>query len=296
MDGQAPNAVPGQVALIRNVSRDYFAAVGAQLREGRLFIASDQKSDSPVAIINEPLANREFPGRSPLGQRLKFGELGGSGYWYTVVGVVKPIRESGVLEDSRPTIYRVFEQCDQVSERLSVGIVVRTAVEPASMISSVRQAIWSIDRNQPLARIQTMEEIVDRQLSTSSQSTALLSAFALLALLLASLGIYGVLSYTVTRRTNEIGLRMALGAKPSEILLSFSTSGLALTLTGLVIGLVLAAIAARSMTSLLYGFRPDFAPTVGAVSLILLAVAALACLVPARRASRVDPVIALRSE
>ena len=147
-----------------------------------------------------------------------------------------------------------------------------------------------------MARIQTMEEIVGRQLSTSSQSTALFSAFALLALLLASLGIYGVLSYAVTRRTNEVGVRMALGATPSEILLSFSKRGLALTLTGLVIGLVLAAIAARSMTSLLYGFRPDYVPTVSAVSLILLGVAALACFVPARRASRVDPVIALRNE
>ena len=296
LDGQSANAVPGQVALIRNVSRDYFATVGARLREGRFFDASDRKSDSPVAIINEPLANREFPGRSPLGQRLKFGELDEKGYWYTVVGVVKPIRESGVLEDAKPAIYRVFEQCDQVNERLSAGIVVRTAVEPASIISSVRQAIWSIDRNQPVARIQTMEEIVDRQLSTSSQSTALLSAFALLALLLASLGIYGVLSYAVTQRTNEIGVRMALGAKSSEILLSFGKRGLALTLTGLVIGLVLAAIAARSMTSLLYGFRPDYVPTVTAVSLILLGVAALACFVPARRASRVDPVIALRNE
>jgi ABC-type antimicrobial peptide transport system permease subunit len=141
-----------------------------------------------------------------------------------------------------------------------------------------------------------MEEIVGRQLSTSSQSTALLSAFSLLALLLASLGIYGVLSYAVTRRTNEIGVRMALGATPSEILLSFSKRGLALTLTGLVIGLVLAAIAARSMTSLLYGFRPNYVPTVSGVSLILLGVAALACFVPARRASRVDPVIALRNE
>jgi len=141
-----------------------------------------------------------------------------------------------------------------------------------------------------------MEEIVDRQLSTPSQSTALLSAFALLALLLASLGIYGVLSYAVTRRTNEIGVRMALGAKPSEILLSFSKRGLALTVTGLVFGLVLAAIAARSMTSLLYGFRPDYVSTLSAVSLILLGVAALACFVPARRASRVDPVIALRNE
>jgi putative ABC transport system permease protein len=296
LDSQPANAVPGQVALIRNVSRDYFATVGAQLREGRFFDASDRKSNSPLAIINEPLANREFPGRSPLGRRLKFGDLDGSGYWYTVAGVVKPIRESGVLEDVKPAIYRVFEQCDQVEERLSVGIVVRTAVEPASMISSVRQAIWSLDRNQPVARLQTMEEIVDRQLSTSSQSTALLSAFALLALLLASLGIYGVLSYAVTQRTSEIGVRMALGAKSSEILLSFAKRGLALTFTGLVIGLLLAAIAVKSMSSLLYGFRPDYVSTVTLVSLILVAVAALACFVPARRASRIDPAVALRSE
>jgi putative ABC transport system permease protein len=296
LGGQPANAVPGQVALIRNVSRDYFGTVGAQLREGRFFDASDRKSNSPVAIINEPLANREFPGQSPLGQRLKFGELDGDGYWYTVVGVVKSIRESGVLEDAKPAIYRVFEQCDQVNERLSAGIVVRTEADPASIISSVRQAIWSIDRNQPVARIRTMEQIVDRQLSTSSQSTALLNAFALLALLLASLGIYGVLSYAVTQRTNEIGLRMALGAKPIEILFSFSKRALALTLTGLAIGLVLAAIAARSMTSLLYGFQPDYVPTASAVSLILLGMAALACFVPARRASRVDPVVALRNE
>jgi ABC-type antimicrobial peptide transport system permease subunit len=179
---------------------------------------------------------------------------------------------------------------------LAGGIVVRTAVEPASIVSAVRHAIWSLDKNQPLARIQTMDQIVDRQLSTPSQSTALLGAFALLALLLASLGIYGVLSYAVTQRTNEIGVRMALGATSSEILFSFGKRGMALTLAGLAIGLALAAIAARSMTSLLYGFRPDYLPTAAAVSLILLAVAAVACLVPARRASRVDPVVALRNE
>src|SRR5205085_1000364 len=165
-----------------------------------------------------------------------------------------------------------------------------------SIIPAVRQAIWSLDKNQPLARIQTMQEIVDRQLSTPSQSTSLLGAFALLALLLASLGIYGVLSYAVTQRTNEIGVRMALGATSIQILLSFGKQGLALTLTGLAIGLVLAAIAARSMSALLYGVRPDYLPTVTVVSLILLAVAALACFVPARRASRVDPVVALRNE
>jgi len=296
LDGQPPSAVPGQVALIRNVSRGYFETVGAQLREGRFFDGSDRKSNSPVAIINESLASREFPGRSPLGQRFKFGDLGGSGYWYTIVGVVRPIRESGVLEDAKPAFYRVFEQCDQVSERLSTGIVVRTAVAPASIISALRHAISSLDRNQPIANVQTMEEIVSRQLSTPSQSTALLNAFALLALLLASLGLYGVLSYAVTRRTNEIGLRMALGANPSQILISFGRRGLALTLTGLVVGLMLAAIAARSITTLLYGFQPDFLPIAGVVSLVLMGVAALACFIPAHRASRVDPVTTLRNE
>ena len=295
LEGQPADAVPGQVALIRNVTRDYFATVGARLREGRIFITTDQKSDSPVAIVNEPFANRHFAGQSPLGKKFQFGNIGDKGHWYTIVGVVKQIRESGVLEEARPAVYRVREQCDQIDD-LSAGIVVRTAVEPTSMISSVRRAIWSLDKNQPLARIRTMEAIIDRELSTPSQSTALLGAFALLALLLASLGIYGVLSYAVTQRTNEIGVRMALGATSREILLSFGKRGLALTLTGLAIGLVLAALAARSMRALLYGFRPDYVPTVTVVSLILLAVAALACFVPARRASRVDPVVALRNE
>ena len=176
------------------------------------------------------------------------------------------------------------------------GIVVRTAVEPASIVSAVRQAIWSVDKNQPIWRVRTLEQIVDRQLSTPAQSTTLLSAFALLALLLASLGLYGVLSYAVTQRTNEIGVRMALGATSAGILISFGKRGLALTLTGLAIGLALSAIASRLMTTLLYGFRPDYIPTVTVVSFILLGVATLACLVPARRASRVDPVTALRSE
>jgi putative ABC transport system permease protein len=137
---------------------------------------------------------------------------------------------------------------------------------------------------------------VDRQLLTPTQSTILLSAFALLALILASLGLYGVLSYAITQRTNEIGVRMALGATSSQILLSFGRRGLVLTLAGLAIGLGLAAMASRSMTTLLYGFRPDYLPTVIAVCSILLPTAALACFVPAHRAARVDPVMALRNE
>jgi predicted permease len=293
--GQSRDSVSKQIALTRVVSHGYFATVGARLREGRFFEASDRKSESPAVVVNESFANRHYPGRSPLGGRLKFERLNEKGYWYTIIGVVKEIRERGVAEDSRPAIYRVHEQADQ-SNDLASGIVVRTALQPKSLISEVRQAIWSVDKNQPLARIRTMEDIIDRQLSTPTQSTALLGAFAVLALLLASVGLYGVLSYAVMQRTNEIGVRMALGATSGEILLSFAKRGLALTLGGLAIGLTLAAIAARLMTSLLYGFRPDYLLTFTVAALILLTVAALASLVPARRASRMNPVIALRSE
>lgn len=291
LDSQPTSSFGGQVTLIRSVSRDYFATVGANLREGRFFNVSDQKSDTPVAIVNEAFANRHFSGGTPIGRKFQFG----GSRWYTIVGVVKQIRESGVLDEDKPAVYRVNEQTDQMGD-LNAGIVVRTAVEPASMVSAVRHAIWSLDKDQPLAHIQTMEEIVDRQLSTPSQSSELLSAFALLALLLASLGIYGVLSYAVTQRTNEIGVRMALGASANQILLSFGKRGLVLTSAGLAVGLVLTSIAVPSMSGLLYGFQPSYLPIAASVSLVLLSVAALACFVPARRASRVNPVIALRSE
>ena len=295
LEGQPRSEISQQVALMRNVSRDYFATMGATLHEGRFFNSADQAAKVPLAVVNEPFAARNFRGRSPIGQRFKFGSTGAKGYWYTIVGVVKPIREAGVLEEMKPAVYRLHEHCDQVGG-LHTGIVVRTAVEPASVVAAVRQAIWSLDKDQPLARIQTMEEIVDRQLSTPSQSTALLGAFALLALLLASLGIYGVLSYAVAQRTNEIGVRMALGATSNEIMLAFGRRGLGVSLTGLAIGVVLAAIASRLMSTLLYGFSPDYVTTVAVVSVILVGVAALACLIPARRASRIDPMMALRQE
>jgi predicted permease len=295
LSGQSNSEASDQVALSRVVTRDYFSAVGARLREGRFFDTSDRRSQSPAAIVNESFAARNFPGRPALGERFKFGRLGENGYWYTVVGVVREIRDRGVAEELLPTVYRVHEQADQSGDQPS-GIVVRTAVEPASIVTAVRHAIWSVDKNQPVARVQTVEDIVARQLAAPSQNTALLSAFALLALFLASLGLYGVLSYAVTQRTNEIGMRMALGATSNDILLSFSRRGLALTLAGLGIGLVLSVIAARLMTTLFYGFQPGYVPAVVVVSLILLAVAALACFVPARRASRIDPMIALQYE
>ena len=293
--GQPASETRSQDALSRVVTRDYFATVGARLREGRFFDVSDQRSESPAAIVNESFADRNFPGRSPLGARFKFGHLGEKGYSYTIVGVVKEIRERGVAEELKPAIYRVHEQADQTGNQPS-GIVVRASVEPTSIVPAVRQAIWSVDKNQPITRVQTFEDIVARQLSAPSQNTALLSAFALLALLLASLGLYGVLSYAVTQRANEIGVRMALGATSNDILLSFGGRGLKLTILGIAVGSVLAAVAARFMTTLLYGFRPDYLPTIAMASLILLSVAALACFVPARRAANVDPLVVLRNE
>jgi predicted permease len=293
--GQSKDSIPGQVALMRTVTREYLPTIGARLREGRFFEMSDQRSDLPVAIVNESFVNRNFPGRSAIGARFQYGQLNEKGYWYTIVGVVKEIREVGMEEELRPAVYRLLEHSNQVGSEPS-GIVVRTSVEPESIVAAVRQAIWSVDKNQPIARVQTVEEIVARQLATSSQSSGLMSAFALLALLLASLGLYGVLSYAVTQRTNEIGVRMALGATSNDILLSFGRRGMALTLAGLAIGLVLSVLAARLMTTLFYGFRPDYVPAVAVVSLVLLGVAALACLVPARRASRIDPMLALQHE
>jgi predicted permease len=279
---------------MRSVTRDYFQTIGAKLREGRFFDSSDRRSESPVAIVNETFVDRHFPGRSAIGARFQYGQLNEKGYWYTIVGVVKEIREVGMAEDLKPTVYRVLEQTDQVGSEPS-GIVVRTAVEPTSIVSAVRQAIWSVDKNQPIWRVQTLARL-DNQLSTPAQITTLMSAYALLALLLASLGLYGVLSYAVTQRTNEIGVRMALGATPANILLSFGRRGLVLTLTGLGMGLLLARLATRLMTALLCGFRPDYAPIAATVSAVLLAVALGACLIPARRASHVDPMVALRHE
>ncbi|HYV29725.1 MAG TPA: FtsX-like permease family protein, partial [Candidatus Binatia bacterium] len=285
-----------QVALIRYVTRGYLSTMGARLREGRFFDLSDPRAASKMVIVNETFADRNFPGRPAVGARFQFGNLDDQGYWYEIVGVVRQIHEVGMEEEPRPAVYCLH---DQPNDQLMIGpsgIVVRTAVEPAAIVSAVRKVIWSVDKNQPIWRVRTLEQILDRQLSTQSQSTTLISVFALLGLLLASLGLYGVLSWAVTQRSNEIGVRMALGATPNDILLAFGVRGLKLTLIGLAIGLALAFIAVRLLTGLFYGFQPQIVPTAAVVSLVLFLVAALACFIPARLAARVDPMEALRTE
>jgi predicted permease len=295
LSGQTNAETSLQVALSRVVTRGYFATVGATFREGRDFDDSDRRSDAPAAIVNESFARRHFAGRSPIGSRMQFGNRSDTGYWYTIVGVVREIRERGVAEELRPTIYRLHDQGDQTRD-VPTGIAVRTAGEPSAIVPAIRQAIWSVDRNQPIARVQTIEEIVDRQLTAPSQNTVLLGAFALLALLLASIGLYGVLSYAVAQRTNEIGVRIALGAQPRDIVRSVAGRGMALAAAGATIGLVLSLLAARAMQTLFYGLPPSYFVPAAAGAAILLAVAAFACFLPARRATRIDPVVALQQE
>jgi putative ABC transport system permease protein len=295
LPGQTDAQTRQQVALTRVVTRGYFSTVGASFREGRDFDTSDRRSDAPAAIVNDSFVQRHFAGVSAVGSKIQFGNLSPRGYWYTIVGVVREIRERGVAEELHPAIYRLHDQGDQTRDEPS-GIVVRTAGEPSAIVAAVRQAIWSVDRNQPIARIQTMEEIVGKQLTAPSQNTVLLGAFALLALVLASIGLYGVLSYAVAQRTNEIGVRIALGAQTKDILLSVGGRGMVFAVSGATIGLMLAVVAARAMQTLFYGVPPRYFASAAMASAILLAVATLACFVPARRATRIDPVVALQQE
>ena len=289
----------GRDALARVVTRDYFATVGATLREGRFFDFSDRSKKGPSAelsaIVNEAFVDRNFPNRSALGARLQFSNLGPGADWYNVVGVVKDIHERGIAAELKAAVYVLNEQAGNNFTPPS-GLIIRTSVKPESIVPAVRDAIWSVDKNEPIARIQTLDAIIARQLAEPLQDTALLGAFAALALAVAAIGLYGVLSYAVSQRTNEIGVRMALGATSTDILLSFGRRGVALTLGGLGAGFLLGMVAVRLMTALLYDFRPDYPQVVAAVSGMMLMVAAIACLVPARRASRIDPMVALRHE
>jgi len=293
--GQDASETRTQDALFRVVTADYFQTAGARVREGRLFNAADRAGVAPAAIVNELFADRHFRGQSALGKRFQMGRWGPEFHWYSIVGVIREIRERGIDVDLKPAVYLVHPQAAQAWPVPS-ALVIRTAVEPHSIASSVRQAIWSIDKDQPVARVRSMEEVIDTALAAPRQSSQILGGFAVLALLLACLGVYGVLSYAVTQRTSEIGLRMALGARPGDVLAMIAARGLSLVGAGLAIGIAASLAAARLLTTVLFGVKPNDAATLAAVSLTLLVVATAACLVPARRAARVDPVVALRDE
>jgi predicted permease len=280
-------------ALLRVSSGDYLQTLSVRLVEGRLLQAGDTDRTAPVVVINETLARRYFPKESPLGHRLAMS--GRISVWRTIVGVVHDVHERGYELAMKAGVYIPFEQY-QDTWALPENLLVRTTGDPAGLSSAVRHVIAETDPEQPVAAVATMDEIVAHDVADRRQQMTLLTAFAALALLLASLGLYGLLAYTVTQRSREIGLRMALGATAGRVVAMVVLRGVALSVTGLVLGLSAAWLLAGAMSKILYGVAATDPTTYGAVTLLLCAIAAAASWIPARRAVRIDPIAVLRQE
>jgi predicted permease len=273
------------------VGQSYFTALGIPLLQGRGFNAQDTDKSQKVAVISETMARRFFPNQSPLGQR--FGINGpDSSDRIEIIGVVKDVKVGSLTEQTRAMAYYPHAQ---VTDYLP-NLVVRYAGAPGAVIAQIRQAIKQVNGNVPIDEVISFSEQIDRSLVQQKLIARLAAFFGLLALLLACVGLYGVLSYAVARRTNEIGIRMALGAPARAVRWLVLREALALVVGGVCIGLLSALFLTRLAESLLFGLKPTDPLTLAVATLLLLAVATLAGYLPARRAARVDPLVALRDE
>ena len=275
-------------AEMRVVGGDYFASLGIATRGGRTFGAQDHAEAAPTAVINETAARRYWPDDDPVGQRIGFG---GDTSW-TVVGVVGDVRNAGLREAVRAEIY--FADAQAPSQEMS--LVVRTVMDPAAAVAPIREAVRALDPEIPLYRVATLDDVVTSSLAGTRFNGLLFSLFAGLAIILATLGIYGVVSYSVSQRTGEIGVRMALGAARRNVVGLVVRQGLNLGAVGTVVGLAAAGGLTRFLRSQLYGVEAIDAVTFAAAAGGVLLVAVVACLVPARRAASVSPTVALRAE
>jgi putative ABC transport system permease protein len=296
VDGQDADAAGTIPTVISNfASEAFFNVMGIPLLDGRRFGPEDGATGARVAIINQEMARRYFKGPA-VGQRVRFGGRGGTAPWMTVVGVVGNVLNEGLEGAPGPMLYRPISQ----ATNLSFAVAVRTPGDPSRLNRAITEAVRGADPNVPTFAVRTMTEVLAAAMAARRFSMQLLSGFALLALLLSAIGIYGVLSYLVTQRTREIGIRMALGAHPIMVVRMVTTHALALALLGIVGGAAAAAIAARLMSSsfetLLFNVRAGDPITFATVAGVLIATAVTAATVPARRAARVDPMRALRAE
>ena len=279
-------------AAFNFVTPDYFRTMQIPLRAGRAFDRNDTPESPPVIIVNEAMARRYWPGESAVGKRIKQGFPQDDVPYREIVGVVGDVKQGALDEDLEPEVFLPYAQ-GMVRE---MSLVVRTTAEPMLAANSVRQAIAGIDRDQPVERVQPMTQYLADSMARRQFSTLLLGVFAAVALLLAAVGLYGVMSYSVAQRTHEIGIRMAMGARGRDILKMVVGQGLTLTLIGVGLGIAGALALTRLMMSLLYDVSATDPLTFVGVALILAVVALVACLVPARRAAKVDPMVALRYE
>ena len=275
------------------ISPGYLSSIGTPILRGRDFSEADTADSMPVALVNVALEKKYWPSQGAIGKQV--GPAGARYPLMTIVGVVPDVKHISLREEPTPEIYVVDTQ-KQWPSMLNMRVALRTKVEPASMTESVREAIHSLDPELPLAKVATLTTLVDDSLSQPRFAMLLLASFGVLALLLASIGMYGVISYSVMQRTQEIGIRIALGAERRKVFAMVLGQGARLAGLGIAIGLVAALGLTRIMASFLFGVRPTDPLTFAAVSLLLVLIALLACYLPARRATRVDPMVALRHD
>jgi predicted permease len=290
----APAEIVGIMATNRSASPGYLETLRVPLVTGRVFDERDVRSGPQVAVINEAMARRHWPGQDPIGQRFTIGASDGE--LMTVVGVVADVREMGLDVPSEPEVFMPLEQVTGNQFMWPREIVVRTSGDPLALAPALRRAVWAVDPSQPISGIRAMSEVLDTRLANRDLQLTLTGSFAAIALLLAAVGLYGVLSYTVSQSTNEIGLRMALGAEQRTVVGSVVRSALTTAVVGIGVGLLAASALTRTIESFLYGVSPTDPWTAAAVAGALLLVAGIAALIPARRAARVNPMTALRAE
>jgi putative ABC transport system permease protein len=294
--GDTPDAPAENVDYWQTVSRDYVETMGIPVVRGRAFTPQDV-GGNPVLLINETLAKKFFKDMDPIGRRIRPG-FGANRPWATIVGVLKDVKQKGVGEETGTELYMLYDQTPVVLGNAtgSMNVVIRTANDPDSLAPTIRQIVRDADATLPLVRYRTMEEVFAVAVARPRFLTTLLAIFAGLALVLAAIGTYGILSYAVTERRQEIGIRMALGASRGSVLGMILRHGVVLAGVGLILGLGASALLTRFLQAQLFNVRPIDPVTMAAVSLFISIVAVVACLVPAHRATRVDPMIVLRQD
>ena len=276
------------------VSPEYFQTMGIPLLRGRVFTEHDDAQAPPVAIVNETFARRFFPGENLLGKRIRpsVWHAKGDGPMFKIVGVVGDVSHGNLSRPTDPEVY----QPDAQKSFAQLSVTVRTSLPPENIVSSLREQVQSLDKNLPLVDVKTMEDYVSDSMAAPRFDTVLLGIFASLALLLTAIGLYGVISYSVTQRMHEMGIRIALGAQSTDILRMILRQGLLLAIVGVAIGLAASFGTARIIASLLYGIRATDIGTFVVIAAVLMGVALVASYVPARQATKVDPMVALRYE
>jgi putative ABC transport system permease protein len=282
-------------ALDRVVSPAYFETMRIPLIRGRLFDERDGPDAPSVAIINQTMARKFWPNEDALGKRLRF-DLGAGNFRLTqIVGIVGDVKQMGLAVPPKEEMYFPYWQA-KGNYMMARALAIRTVTDPMSLLSAVRQVIWSIDPEQPISDVMTMDDILDREVEQRRNQASLLGGLAALALILACIGIYGVMAYLVAQQNHEFGVRAALGAGPGDIFGLVLGRGIKLTATGVGIGIAAALLVTRLMRSLLFGVSSFDPLTLGGVVLLLTLIALAACYVPARRAMRIDPMVALHFE